>query len=482
MGQKDDKPKDQTPGVDSTDSKFVRDVVGDKADAAVTTVGVVASIVAYVKGLLNQVAAIITSTDEIPSETNSKTWNATALQSIQDESEDALEGEDLDHLLKLDGATEKYPENCATDSILAKLMVKADPAVPSQFDNSTDSLEALADAIAALQTDLGDPSARTNLQTVIAMMGNPDAAGKTLYGNVGDFVGDANLQTLKTALGIPDVLGKPLYTCLVTDRLDNGTYGLSALQVLIAALQTDLDNGTDGLGALKVLIDAVQTDLDNGTDGLGALKTLIDANQVDLDAIITDLDNATDGLGALKTLIDANQTDLDAIIADLDNGTDGLGALKALIDTVDTVVDGIKTVTDNLPDTGALSSLAQASENTSSDSSGTFSYLDAGGEQDVVEITNTTRKVIQGIWLDLDAMTQNGVIKCYHKIDGTNYRQVSVGGTIQSYSFTEVDGIDGVYLDLNMGITSDFKVTYEEDVDEGTARDIPYSIVYRTIE
>lgn len=40
-------------------------VVGNKADAAVTVVGVVASIIAYVKGLLNQVALIKTSTDKL---------------------------------------------------------------------------------------------------------------------------------------------------------------------------------------------------------------------------------------------------------------------------------------------------------------------------------------------------------------------------------------------------------------------------------
>jgi hypothetical protein len=84
---------------------------------------------------------------EIPSEANSKTFNATALASIEAECEDAIEADDLDHLLKLDGATQKYPENCATDSILAKMLVKADPAVPSQFDNSTDSLEAIRDEL-----------------------------------------------------------------------------------------------------------------------------------------------------------------------------------------------------------------------------------------------------------------------------------------------------------------------------------------------
>lgn len=72
-------------------------------------------------------------------------FNATALQAIQDEAEDALEGEDLDHLLKLDGATQKYPENCADDSIIAKLIAKGDPAVASSFSNATDSLEAISD-------------------------------------------------------------------------------------------------------------------------------------------------------------------------------------------------------------------------------------------------------------------------------------------------------------------------------------------------
>jgi hypothetical protein len=47
----------------------------------------------------------------------------------------------------IDGGTNVYPDSVATDSQLAYLMVKADPAVISQFDNSTDSLEAIADSI-----------------------------------------------------------------------------------------------------------------------------------------------------------------------------------------------------------------------------------------------------------------------------------------------------------------------------------------------
>jgi len=97
-------------------------------------------------------------------------------------------------------------------------------------------------AVDAIQTDLGNPSARTNLQTIVALLGNPDAANKSLYGNIGDFVAQTNLQSLLAALGIPDTAGKPLYTCLVTDRLDSGTFGLSASR-------TALETASLGIGA-----------------------------------------------------------------------------------------------------------------------------------------------------------------------------------------------------------------------------------------
>ena len=170
---------------------------------------------------------------EIPSETNAKTFNATALASIEAEVEDAIQAVDLDHILQLDGATQVYPENCATDSILAKILVKSDPAVPSAFNNATDSLEAISDLVTALQTDLDNAT---------------DGLGalKTLIDTV-DTVVDGNATALA-----------------------NGTYGLSALQVLIAALQTDLDNGTDGLGALKTLIDTVDTVVDSNATKLTA--------------------------------------------------------------------------------------------------------------------------------------------------------------------------------------------------------------------
>lgn len=51
------------PAADSTANQTTGHVVGNKSDAAVTTVGVVASLMAYEKGLLNQAAAIKAVTD-----------------------------------------------------------------------------------------------------------------------------------------------------------------------------------------------------------------------------------------------------------------------------------------------------------------------------------------------------------------------------------------------------------------------------------
>ena len=164
--------------------------------------------------------------------------------------------------------------NVIDESVLASLMAIGGDI--SDFSSATDSLEALADAVSAVVT--------------AAVVGALDTATTIMA-----------------------------YVKQIVSAIISGTYGLSALQVLIAAIQTDLDNGTDGLGALKALIDLVQ---------------------IDTTAIIADLDNGTDGLGALKALIDPIQTDTTAIIADLDNGTDGLSALKSLIDAIPTTMVG----------------------------------------------------------------------------------------------------------------------------------------------
>lgn len=66
-----------------------------------------------------------------------------------------------------------------------------------------------------------------------------------LKADVGDFSGQSNLQTLEAALGIPETAGKPLYTCVITDRLDHVTFGLTKISTDIAAVL--LETGTNGV-------------------------------------------------------------------------------------------------------------------------------------------------------------------------------------------------------------------------------------------
>ena len=67
-GQKSDKLYAQTPSLDSTDSRFFRDVLGTKEDTAKIIVGTDSSLIAYTKGLLNQAELILEDTAELQSD------------------------------------------------------------------------------------------------------------------------------------------------------------------------------------------------------------------------------------------------------------------------------------------------------------------------------------------------------------------------------------------------------------------------------
>ncbi len=70
--------------------------------------------------------------------------------------------------------------------------------------------------------------------------------------DVGDFSAQTNLQTLLAVLGWPDVSGETVFKELITDRLDSATFGLSNLKTLIDAIPTTMV-GTDGAALASVL-------------------------------------------------------------------------------------------------------------------------------------------------------------------------------------------------------------------------------------
>jgi len=116
------------------------------------------------------------------------------------------------------------------------------------------------------------------------------AAVDAINTDLGDWSARSNLVSLLTSLGIPDTSGKPLYTCLVTDRLDSATYGLSALN-------DDADAILEDIG-----------DFSARTNNLKSLLAVLGVPDVDDDTLykllITDrLDSATYGLEAIKNAV-----------------------------------------------------------------------------------------------------------------------------------------------------------------------------------
>jgi len=55
----------------------------------------------------------------------------------------------LDHIMQTADGTGAYPASAANDSVVAMVMSKSNPAAASSYDNTTDSLEAISDALGA---------------------------------------------------------------------------------------------------------------------------------------------------------------------------------------------------------------------------------------------------------------------------------------------------------------------------------------------
>lgn len=110
----------------------------------------------------------------------------------------------------------------------------------------------------------------------------------------------------------------------------------------------------------------------------------------------------------------------------------------------------------------------------SAEAAGPYSYLDAGGEQDVYEDTAVIRR---RIWLEVSNrnMTLTGTFRIYRMINGANY-DLYVSQPVKVVAGS--DRAHGTQFTTNQA----WKITYEEDADEGAARDIPYNIITQVIE
>jgi len=188
-----------------------------------------------------------------------------------------------------------------------------------------------------------------------------DTVADAIQADLGDFSGRTNNQSLLAVLGVPDVAAKDLHTLLVTDRLDHGTYGLSALETLVDQLEgyCDLiDDATNGLAAIKAEVEGIGGVAMRGTDSaalasawtsalatilanfsaarIGYLDELAAANlPTDVTALNTLLSSATYGLSALDTDLGTLLTRLSTARAGyLDNLSAGAAALEATLTAI----------------------------------------------------------------------------------------------------------------------------------------------------
>lgn len=140
---------------------------------------------------------------------------------------------------------------------------------------ASDDVSAVGVAIAAIQTDLGDPSARTNLKTIEAMLGNPDTAGATIFAAIG---GAAGLPTYPAgAQAANDVsVAEVVRYAQETLRLGTGGTALANNKSIYDAL------GSDG---------ATVTDV--ATSVLGAIGANNANNAFDSSSVVANVDGST---------------------------------------------------------------------------------------------------------------------------------------------------------------------------------------------
>ena len=273
------------------------------------------------------VAISLTATDveiaKIPKSDSNVVWNATAQTTIQTKAAAALSADNLDHLLLLDGATQKYPEQAVTDSILAKMLVKADPAVLSEYDNSTDSLEAISDKITALNN-----ISTANVNTEV------DNALNTI------------VPASPTAGSVNDILSK----VAGGNTFDKSTDSLEMLSDKIGAFSGD--GGAVADDSVKAILDIINTAVTTTLDGI------VDNIILDTAIKVVASGSKTIGTGATKFL-------------SVDSGTNGAEILSI---TVKGVVGADWTIDTYIPADDAVAAPAAG------DKRATIAYVNTDAE------------------------------------------------------------------------------------------------------
>jgi len=255
-----------------------------------------------------------------------------------------------------------------------------------------------------------------------------------------------------------------------------------------------LENIRDELVVADAAIDAVQADLGDMADAATA-DSLADITTTSALAKLRLILNRLSADAFSATVQGSARTELDTMIAQLATYLAASGAaysstinpggsartnIEQVLEDIGDVLAGagITTYPSGAAPANGISiaeGLRYISELTdTAETTGPYSYLDTGVEQDVVADTVTTRR---HIWLEFSNqnMTQTGTFKIYRKVDGVTYDLYT---TIP----VTVSAGDERAFDVDFVTNQHWKLTYTENADEAAARDIDFNIVTQVIE
>jgi hypothetical protein len=280
---------------------------------------------------------------------------------------------------------------------------------------------------------------------------------------------DANIGTLAGKSSTASVSLIP--TTIQFERLPNAAPGAASgvsLTSAVTDVETKVDTVDSNVDAILVdtgttipaTIATVDTVVDSILEDTG---TTIPGTIATIDTVVDAIKVVTDALpdsGALSSLATASALatvdgNVDSIL--VDTGTTipaTLSTLEGKVDTVDTVADGIKTVTDNLPDSGALSSLATASALATVD----------GNVDSILTDTGTT--------LPATLSTIEGKVDTVDTVVDSISSTLSSGVTVASIS----DGAIGADAVADIWSTTALAESYASDGSAGTGAQLLYQI------
>ena len=298
------------------------------------------------------------------------------------------------------------------------------------------TVDSVVDAVKAVTDNLPDSGALSSLATASAL-----STVDTVVDSILEDTGTTIPGTIATVDTVVDGIKA------VTDNLpDSGALSSLATASAVATVDGNVD---------AVLVDTGTT----LPATLSTLESKVDAVDAVADGIKAVTDNLPDS-GALSSLATASalatvDTNVDSVL--VDTGTTipaTLSTIDGKVDTVDTVADAIKAVTDNLPDSGALSSLATASA---------LATVDGNVDAILVD-TGTT--------LPATLSTIEGKVDTVDTVADSISSTLSSGVTVASIS----DGAIGADAVADIWSTAALAESYASDGSTGTGAQLLYQI------